>query len=127
MVDTNKELLHAGYRLHLVFDEMVQDIRKDPDNWIMIIEKNIDQISSLISAYHKIAATITTNTRKNGLPAHLKSASDDTLKVMDGFNDEILTFDNFVDNSDHIKAFTKFFRAVNYTNELLLELKLQSK
>lgn len=123
----NKKLLHAGYRLHLVFDEMVQDIRKDPDNWIMIIEKNIDQISSLISAYHKIAATITTNTRKNGLPAHLKSASDDTLKVMDGFNDEILTFDNFVDNSDHIKAFTKFFRAVNYTNELLLELKLQSK
>lgn len=127
MVDMNKELLHAGYRLHLVFDEMVQDIRKDPDNWIMIIEKNIDQISSLISAYHKIAATITTNTRKNGLPAHLKSASDDTLKVMDGFNDEILTFDNFVDNSDHIKAFTKFFRADNYTNELLLELKLQSK
>ena len=127
MVDMNKELLHAGYRLHLVFDEMVQDIRKDPDNWIMIIEKNIDQISSLISAYHKIAATITTNTRKNGLPAHLKSASDDTLKVMDGFNDEILTFDNFVDNSDHIKAFTKFFRAVNYTNELVLELKLQNK
>lgn len=127
MVDINKELLHAGYRLHLVFDEMVQDIRKDPDNWIMIIEKNIDQISSLISEYHKIAATITTNTRKNGLPAHLKSASDDTLKVMDGFNDEILTFDNFVDNSDHIKAFTKFFRAVNYTNELLLELKLQNK
>lgn len=127
MVDMNKELLHAGYRLHLVFDEMVQDIRKDPDNWIMIIEKNIDQISSLISAYHKIAATITTNTRKNGLPAHLKSASDDTLKVMDGFNDEILTFDNFVDNSDHIKVFTKFFRAVNYTNELLLELKLQNK
>lgn len=123
----NKELLHAGYRLHLVFDEMVQEIRKDSDNWIMIIEKNIDQISSLISAYHKIAATITTNTRKNGLPAHLKSASDDTLKVMDGFNDEILTFDNFVDNSDHIKAFTKFFRAVNYTNELLLELKLQNK
>ena len=127
MVDMNKELLHAGYQLHLVFDETVQDIRKDPDNWIMIIEKNIDQISSLISAYHKIAATITTNTRKNGLPAHLKSASDDTLKVMDGFNDEILTFDNFVDNSDHIKAFTKFFGAVNYTNELLLELKLQSK
>ena len=127
MVDMNKELLHAGYRLHLVFDEMVQEIRKDSDNWIMIIEKNIDQISSLISAYHKIAATITTNTRKNGLPAHLKSASDDTLKVMDGFNDEILTFDNFVDNSDHIKAFTKFFRAVNYTNELLLELKLQNK
>lgn len=127
MVDMNRELLHAGYRLHLVFDEMVQEIRKDSDNWIMIIEKNIDQISSLISAYHKIAATITTNTRKNGLPAHLKSASDDTLKVMDGFNDEILTFDNFVDNSDHIKAFTKFFRAVNYTNELLLELKLQNK
>ena len=127
MVDLNKELLHAGYRLHLGFDEMVQDIRIDSDNWIMIIEKNIDQISSLISAYHKIAATITTNTRKNGLPAHLKSASDDTLKVMDGFNDEILTFDNFVDNSDHIKAFTKFFRAVNYTNELLLELKLQNK
>ena len=123
----NKELLHAGYRFHLVFDEMVQEIRKDSDNWIMIIEKNIDQISSLISAYHKIAATITTNTRKNGLPVHLKSASDDTLKVMDGFNDEILTFDNFVDNSDHIKAFTKFFRAVNYTNELLLELKLQNK
>ncbi len=127
MVDMNKELLHAGYRLHLVFDEMVQDIRKDPDNWIMIIEKNIDQISSLISEYHKIAATITTNTRKNGLPVHLKSALDDTLKVMDGFNDEILTFDNFVENSDHIKAFTKFFRAVNYTNELLLELKLQNK
>ncbi len=127
MVDMNKELLHAGYRLHLVFDEMVQDISKDPDNWIMIIEKNIDQISSLISEYHKIAATITTNTRKNGLPVHLKSASDDTLKVMDGFNDEILTFDNFVENSDHIKAFTKFFRAVNYTNELLLELKLQNK
>ncbi|MFD3286586.1 hypothetical protein [Lactobacillus johnsonii] len=127
MVDMNKELLHASYQLHLVFDEMVQEIRKDSDNWIMIIEKNIDQISSLISAYHKIAATITTNTRKNGLPAHLKSASDDTLKVMDGFNDEILTFDNFVDNSDHIKAFTKFFRAVNYTNELLLELKLQNK
>ena len=127
MVDMNKELLHAGYQLHLVFDEMVQEIRKDSDNWIMIIEKNIDQISSLISAYHKIAATITTNTRKNGLPVHLKSASDDTLKVMDGFNDEILTFDNFVDNSDHIKSFTKFFRAVNYTNELLLELKLQNK
>ncbi|WP_411162960.1 hypothetical protein [Lactobacillus johnsonii] len=127
MVDINKELLHAGYRLHLVFDEMVQDIRKDPDNWIMIIEKNIDQISSLISEYHKITATITTNTRKNGLPVHLKSASDDILKVMDGFNDEILTFDNFVDNSDHIKAFIKFFRAVNYTNELLLELKLQNK
>lgn len=127
MVDMNKELLHAGYQLHLVFDEMVQEIRKDSDNWIMIIEKNIDQISSLISAYHKIAATITTNTRKNGLPVYLKSASDDTLKVMDGFNDEILTFDNFVDNSDHIKAFTKFFRAVNYTNELLLELKLQNK
>lgn len=127
MVDMNKKLLHAGYQLHLVFDEMVQEIRKDSDNWIMIIEKNIDQISSLISAYHKIAATITTNTRKNGLPVHLKSASDDTLKVMDGFNDEILTFDNFVDNSDHIKAFTKFFRAVNYTNELLLELKLQNK
>ena len=123
----NKELLHAGYQLHLVFDEMVQEIRKDSDNWIMIIEKNIDQISSLISAYHQLAATITTNTRKNGLPVHLKSASDDTLKVMDGFNDEILTFDNFVDNSDHIKAFTKFFRAVNYTNELLLELKLQNK
>lgn len=127
MVDMNKKLLHAGYQLHLVFDEMIQEIRKDSDNWIMIIEKNIDQISSLISAYHKIAATITTNTRKNGLPVHLKSASDDTLKVMDGFNDEILTFDNFVDNSDHIKAFTKFFRAVNYTNELLLELKLQNK
>lgn len=104
----NKELLHAGYRFHLVFDEMFQDIRKDPDNWIMIIEKNIDQISSLISTYHKIATTITTNTRKNELPAHLKSASDDTLKVMDGFNDKILTFDNFVDSSDHIKAFTNF-------------------
>lgn len=74
----------------------------------MIIEKNIDQISSLISTYHKIATTITTNTRKNELPAHLKSASDDTLKVMDGFNDKILTFDNFVDSSDHIKAFTFF-------------------
>ena len=121
MVDMNKELLHTGYRLHLVFDEMVQDIRKDPDNWIMI---NIDQIFSLISAYHKIAATITTNTRKNGLPAHLKSASDDTLKVMDTFNDEILTFDNFANSSEHIKAGTRFFRAVNYTNELLLELKL---
>ena len=108
MVDMNKELFHDGYRLHLVFDEMVQDIRKDPDNWIMIIEKNIDQISSLISTYHKIATTITTNTRKNELPAHLKSASDDTLKVMDGFNDKILTFDNFVDSSDHIKAFTNF-------------------
>ena len=93
----------------------------------MIIEKNIDQISSLISTYHKIATTITTNTRKNELPAHLKSASDDTLKVMDGFNDKILTFDNFVDSSDHIKAFTNFFRAVHYTNELLLELKLQNK
>ena len=127
MVDMNKELLHAGYRLHLVFDEMVQDNIKDSVYWIKKKKKNIDQISSLISAYHKIAATITTNTRKNGLPAHLKSASDDTLKVMDGFNDEILTFDNFVDNSDHIKAFTKFFRAVNYTNELLLELKLQNK
>ena len=127
MVDINKELLRVGYRLHLVFDEMIQNIRKDPDNWIIIIEKNIDRISALVSAYHKIAATITTNTRKNGLPAHLKSASDDTLKIMDGFNDEILTFDNFVDSSDHIKAFTKFFRAVNYTNELLLELKLQNK
>ena len=42
MVDMNKELLHAGYQLHLVFDEMVQEIRKDSDNWIMIIEKNID-------------------------------------------------------------------------------------
>ena len=104
----NKELLHAGYRLHLVFDEMVQDIRKDPDNWIMTIEKNIDQIFSLISAYHKIAATITTNTRKNGLPAHLKSASDDTLKVMDTFNDEILNFDNFANSSEHIKAVTRF-------------------
>lgn len=124
MVDMNKELLHVGYRLHLVFDEMVQDIRKDPDNWIMTIEKNIDQIFSLISAYHKIAATITTNTRKNGLPAHLKSASDDTLKVMDTFNDEILNFDNFANSSEHIKAGTRFFRAVNYTNELLLELKL---
>ncbi|MCR1902649.1 hypothetical protein NSA11_01620 [Lactobacillus taiwanensis] len=124
MVDMNKELLYAGYRLHLVFDEMVQDIRKDPDNWIMIIEKNIDQIFSLISAYHKIAATITTNTRKNGLPAHLKSASDDTLKVMDTFNDEILTFDNFANSSEHIKAVTRFFGAANYTNELLLELKL---
>lgn len=124
MVDMNKELLHAGYWLHLVFDEMVQDIRKDPDNWIMIIEKNIDQIFSLISAYHKIAATITTNTRKNGLPAHLKSASDDTLKVMDTFNDEILTFDNFANSSEHIKAVTRFFGAANYTNELLLELKL---
>ena len=124
MVDMNKELLPTGYRLHLVFDEMVQDIRKDPDNWIMTIEKNIDQIFSLISAYHKIAATITTNTRKNGLPAHLKSASDDTLKVMDTFNDEILTFDNFANSSEHIKAGTRFFRAVNYTNELLLELKL---
>ena len=39
MVDMNKELFHAGDRLHLVFDEIVQDIRKDPDNWIMIIEK----------------------------------------------------------------------------------------
>ena len=39
MVYMNKELFHDGYRLHLVFDEMVQDIRKDPDNWIMIIEK----------------------------------------------------------------------------------------
>ncbi|WP_279126042.1 hypothetical protein [Lactobacillus taiwanensis] len=124
MVDMNKELLHAGYRLHLVFDEMVQDIRKDPDNWIMTIEKNIDQIFSLISAYHKIAATITTNTRKNGLPAHLKSASDDTLKVMDTFNDEILNFDNFANSSEHIKAVTRFFGAANYTNELLLELKL---
>ena len=46
---------------------------------------------------------------------------------MDGFNDKILTFDNFVDSSDHIKAFTNFLGAVNYTNELLLELKLQSK
>lgn len=119
MVDMNKELLHAGYRLHLVFDEMVQDIRKDPDNWIMTIEKNIDQIFSLISAYHKIAATITTNTRKNGLPAHLKSASDDTLKVMDTFNDEILNFDNFANSSEHIKAVTRFFGAANYTNELL--------
>lgn len=124
MVDMNKELLHAGYRLHLVFDEMVQDIRKEPDNWIMTIEKNIDQIFSLISAYHKIAATITTNTRKNGLPAHLKSASDDTLKVMDTFNDEILNFDNFANSSEHIKAVTRFFGAANYTNELLLELKL---
>lgn len=124
MVDMNKELLHAGYRLHLVFDEMVQNIRKDPDNWIMIIEKNIDQIFSLIFAYHKIAATITTNTRKNGLPAHLKSASDDALKVMDTFNDEILTFDNFANSSEHIKAVTRFFGAANYTNELLLELKL---
>ena len=32
MVDMNRELLHAGYRFHLVFDEMFQDIRKDPDN-----------------------------------------------------------------------------------------------
>lgn len=127
MVDINKELLRAGYRLHLVFDEMIRDIRKDTDNWIMIIEKNIDRISLLISNYHKIAATITTNTRKNGLPTHLKYASDNTLKMMDAFNDEILTFDDFVDSSEHIKAFTKFVRAVNYTNELLLELKLQNR
>lgn len=127
MIDTNKELLQAGYRLHLVFDEIVQDIRNDPDNWIMIIEKNIDRISLLIASYNKVATRITINTRKNGLPSHLKYASDNTLKVMDAFNDEILTFDNFVDSSDHIRAFTKFLRAVNYTNELLLELKLQNR
>lgn len=127
MVDMNKKLLQTGYRLHLIFDEMIQDIRKDTDNWIMIIEENIDQISLSISNYHKIAARITTNTRKNGLPSHLKYASNKTLKVMDAFNDEILTFDNFVDSSGHIKAFIKFVKSVNYTNELLLELKLQNR
>lgn len=36
----------------------------------------------------------------------------------------ILTFDNFANSSEHIKAVTRFFGAANYTNELLLELKL---
>lgn len=45
---------------------------------------------------------------------------------MDAFNDEILPFDNFLDNSDHIKALIKFIHAGNYTNKLLLELRLQN-
>lgn len=57
---------------------MVQDIRDATDNWIAIIEDNIDKISSLISTYHKIEAQLTTETKKNGLPSHLKSVSDDT-------------------------------------------------
>lgn len=41
MVDMNRELLRAGYRLHLVFDDMIQEVRKDADNWMKKVSKKI--------------------------------------------------------------------------------------
>lgn len=120
----DKALLRAGFNLHNVFNNMIKNIQTDTSHWLEIVEANVDQISDLISTYHKIAAQIKQQTLENsGLPSYLENANLDMLNLMDSFNQEILDFDDFVDLPDHEKAFTKFVLTVNSSNEMLLRLK----
>ncbi|CCI81772.1 hypothetical protein [Lactobacillus hominis] len=120
----DKALLRAGFNLHNVFNNMIKNIQTDTSHWLEIVEANVDQISDLISSYHKIAAQIKQQTLENsGLPSYLENANLDMLNLMDSFNQEILDFDDFVDLPDHEKAFTKFVLTVNSSNEMLLRLK----
>ena len=119
-----KALLRAGYNLHNVFNNMIKQIQNDTSHWLEIIEANLDQISPLILAYHKIASQIRQETiQQRAIPIYLAKANLNMVNLMDNFNQEILDFDDFVDLPDHEKAFTKFVLTVNQTNEVLMHLK----
>lgn len=95
---TDKTLLRAGYNVHMEFDKMISEIEKNQKQWAEIIEQHFDKCQKLIKEYHEVAFQVTTDTRQQGLPDYLESSSSEALEVMDDFNDEILAFDNFLDN-----------------------------
>ncbi|MGQ5708386.1 hypothetical protein [Lactobacillus sp. PSON] len=119
----NKALLRTGYNLHIEFEKIIAEIEKNQQQWAEIIEQHFDKCQYLIKEYHKVAFEITTHTKQNGIPDYLKNSSSEMLEIMDNFNDEILDYDNFLDNIHHPKNLIILIHQVNKTNNLLRKLK----
>ena len=125
MAESNdKALLRAGFNLHNAFSNLLDLIRQNPTKWTDYIDEQIEDLSRLIYDYHKVALTITEHTRKHGLPDYLAKSNQQSLELMDKFNDEIIAFNNLIDVGTHPKTFTHLINAVNDANGVMLQIKL---
>lgn len=119
----NRALLRAGYNTHVEFNQMISEIEQNQKQWAEIIEKHIDEILQLIKEYHELALGITMQAKIDGVPEDIMNSNDQSLEIMDAFNQEILDFDNFLNDISQRQHLIDLIKAVNYTNDLLYKLK----
>ena len=119
----NRALLRAGYNTHMEFNQMISEIEQNQKQWAEIIEKHIDKLLQLIKEYHEVALKITMQAKTDSVPEDIMNSNDQSLEVMDAFNQEILDFDNFLNDLSQRQHLIDLIKTVNYTNELLYKLK----
>ena len=121
----NRALLRAGYNTHMEFNQMISEIEQNQKQWAEIIEKHIDKLLQLIKEYHEVALKITMQAKTDGGPEDIMNFNDESLEVMDAFNQEILDFDNFLNDLSQRQHLIDLIKVVNYANDLLYKLKTQ--
>ncbi len=121
----NRALLRAGYNTHMEFNQMISEIEQNQKQWAEIIEKHIDKLLQLIKEYHEVALKITMQAKTDSVPEDIMNSNDQSLKVMDAFNQEILDFDNFLNDLSQRQHLIDLIKVVNYANDLLYKLKTQ--
>lgn len=119
----NRALLRAGYNTHMEFNQMISEIEQSQKQWAEIIEKHIDKILQLTKEYHELALKITIQAKTDGVPEDIMNSNNQSLEVMDAFNQEILDFDNFLNDLSQRQHLIDLIKTVNYTNNLLYKLK----
>lgn len=119
----NRTLLRAGYNTHMEFNQMISEIEQNQKQWAEIIEKHIDKILQLTKEYHELALKITMQAKTDGVPEDIMNSNNQSLEVMDAFNQEILDFDNFLNDLSQRQHLIDLIKTVNYTNNLLYKLK----
>lgn len=119
----NRALLRAGYNTHMEFNQMISEIEQSQKQWAEIIEKHIDKILQLTKEYHELALKITIQAKTDGVPEDIINSNNQSLEVMDAFNQEILDFDNFLNDLSQRQHLIDLIKTVNYTNNLLYKLK----
>ncbi|WP_301049830.1 hypothetical protein [Lactobacillus intestinalis] len=119
----NRALLRAGYNTHMEFNQMISEIEQSQKQWAEIIEKHIDKILQLTKEYHELALKITMQAKTDGVPEDIMNSNNQSLEVMDAFNQEILDFDNFLNDLSQRQHLIDLIKTVNYTNNLLYKLK----
>lgn len=107
------------------FNQMISEIEQNQKQWAEIIEKHIDKLLQLIKEYHEVALKITMQAKTDGVPEDIMNSNDESLEVMNAFNQEILDFDNFLNDLSQRQHLIDLIIAVNYTNYLLYKLKTQ--
>ena len=104
---------------------MISEIEQNQKQWAEIIENHIDRLLHLIKKYHEVALKITMQAKKDNIPEDIINSNKQSLEIMNAFNQEILDFDNFLNELYRPQYLIDLIKTVNYTNNLLYKLKTQ--